>query len=245
MAKKGTNHMMRALALLFGMSCLLLADDEVKQKVQVTHTERVDFPSGGRLRVRNSIGELTVEGWERPDVEITTIKSTKAAYASRDREKASRELEKVRISAEPQGVDLVITTDSSRHRGLLPASLLGPATGFDLEYHIKAPMNTRLTVDHATGEVHVYNLTSDIRAVVHNGAITLNLPQDGLYDIDAKSDLGEVVSDFPGHRKRTRWLLGHQFVQGTSAPHNLYLRVGFGDIIIFKIQKPQSSASAR
>src|ERR1035437_1082763 len=107
MAKKGTNHMMRALALLFGMSCLLLADDEVKQKVKVTHTERVDFPSGGRLRVRNSIGELTVEGWERPDVEITTIKSTKAAYASRDREKASRELEKVRISAEPCDLEAV------------------------------------------------------------------------------------------------------------------------------------------
>ena len=231
--------MMRVLVVLFGMSCLLLADDEVKQKVQVTHTEKVDFPSGGQLRLRNPIGEVTVEGWDRPDVEITTIKSTEDAYPSRDREKASHELDKVRISVAPQGGELVITTEYPHHRRLAPASLLG--TSFDVEYRIKAPMNARLAVDHATGEVHVYNLASDIHATVSSGTITLNLPQEGVYDIDAKSEVGEVVSDFPGHGKRTRWMLGHQLVQGTSAPHKLYLRVGFGDIILFKIQKPQSN----
>jgi hypothetical protein len=65
--------------------------------------------------------------------------------------------------------------------------------------------------------------------------ITLNLPQAGLYDIDAKSKIGEVISEFPGHRERKR-LVGHQFFQGTPAPHKLYLRVGFGDIVIFKVQ---------
>jgi hypothetical protein len=239
MANKGTKHMMRALAVLAGMSCLLLADDEVMQKVQVTHTDKVDFPAGGQLRLKNPTGELTVEGWDRPDVEITTIKSTKDAYASRDREKASRELDKVRISVAPQGGDLVITTDYPHHRRLSPARLVG--TGFDVEYRIKAPTNARLAVDHATGEVHVYNVASDIHVTVCDGTITLNLPQEGVYDIDAKSEIGEVVSDFPGHGKRTRWLLGHQFVQGGSAAHKLYLRVGFGDIILYKIQKPQST----
>jgi len=59
---------------------LLRAYDETKSKAQVTKTERVDFPPGGTLRLNSSIGELTIQGWDRPDVEITTIKTTKAAY---------------------------------------------------------------------------------------------------------------------------------------------------------------------
>jgi hypothetical protein len=235
--------MTRILLVFVGIGCLLFADDEVKQKVQVTHTQTVVLPSGGRLRFSNSIGELTVEGWDRPDVEITTIQSTTAEYASQDREKASRELDRVKVSVAPQGADLVVTTDYPRRRRLSPARLLGPAGGFDLEYYIKAPRNAGLTVDHATGEVHVYDMTADIRATVRNGLITLNLPQEGLYDIDAKSKIGEVVSEFPGHRERTR-LFGHRFSQGTPAPHKLYLRVGFGDIIIFKLQQPPSGATA-
>jgi hypothetical protein len=227
--------MKRTLMVLLGFVCLLFADDEVKQKVQVTHTETVALPAGGQLRLVNSIGELTVEGWDRPDVEITTIRSTSAEYASRDREKASRELDRVKVSVAPQGADLVITTVYPRRRRLSPARLLGPATGFDLEYRIKAPRTAALAVDHATGEVHVTDMTADIRATVRDGLITLNLPQAGLYDIDAKSKIGEVISEFPGHRERKR-LFGHQFFQGTPAPHKLYLRVGFGDIIIFKIQ---------
>jgi len=230
--------MMRTLAVLFGIGGLLFADDEPKQKIQVVHTERTDFPSGGLLRFKNSIGELTVEGWDRPDVEITTIKSTKALYTSRDREKASHELDKVRISVERRGGQLVITTDFPRHRGLPPPSPLRAATSFELEYHVKAPMNARLAADHDTGEVHVDNLTADIHVSVLNGGITLHLPQEAQYGIDAKSDLGGVTSDFPGHKKRRPWLLGHQFVQRMSAPHKLYLRVGFGDITILKIQKP-------
>jgi len=226
--------MIRRLAVVFGMSFLLFADDEPREKVQAVHTERVDFSSGGLLRLKNSIGEVTVEGWDRPDVEIATVKSTKSALASRDREKASHELDRVRISVQQQGEELIVTTEFPRRRVLPP--------GVDLDYHIKVPMNARLAVDHGTGEVHVDNLTSDIHVTVRNGGITLQLPQEGKYSIDAKSDFGGVTSDFPGHEKRTRWLLGHRFVQGASATRNLYLRVGFGDITIMKIPRPPTPA---
>jgi hypothetical protein len=212
------------------MSCLLLADDEPRQKVQVVHTERVDFPAGGLLRLKNSIGEVRVEGWERPDVEIATVKSTQVALAPRDREKASHELDQVRISVQRQGQELIVTTEFPRH--------LGVSRSLDLDYNIKVPMNARLAIDHGIGEVHVDNLTSDIHVTVRNGGVTLQLPPEGKYGIDAKSEFGSVTADFPGHEKRTRWLLGHQFVQGESAAHNLYLRVGFGDITIMKIPPP-------
>jgi hypothetical protein len=52
----------------FRAGCLPAAAGEPKHKVQVTKTERVNFPAGGRPRQTNSIGVLTVEAWDRPDV---------------------------------------------------------------------------------------------------------------------------------------------------------------------------------
>jgi hypothetical protein len=139
-------------------------------------------------------------------------------------------LDKVRISVEGRGDELVITT----HFPHLNAA--------GLEYYIKAPMSASLAVGHKTGEVHVENLTSDIHVTVHNGGITLRLPE-GQYNIDARSDWGDVISDFQGSKKRKLWLLGYQFVQPTAAAHKLYVRACFGDIMILKPSKPASGAT--
>jgi hypothetical protein len=81
---------MRIVALIgCGAGCLLAAAIEPRQKVQVTKTERIDFPAGGALRLANSIGVLTVEAWDRPDVEITTIKSTKVESDAHQRQEAA------------------------------------------------------------------------------------------------------------------------------------------------------------
>ena len=223
------------LALVLGTSCLLLAQDPSPQRLRVEHTEKMEFPAGGMLHLKNSTGEVSVEGWDRPDIEITTIKSTNVALGPRERETASRELEEVRIAAQREGGEIIVTTQVPRRR-------IGRI--LDLEYRIKAPRNAKLAVEHGTGEVHIYNLASDIHATVHNGGITLGLPADGRYRIDAKSEIGSVTSDFPGHESRTRLLFGHRFVQETPDGHNLYLRAGYGDITILKSPQPVSAMPA-
>jgi hypothetical protein len=231
--------MVRTLAVIFGMSCLLAADDELRQKVQVTKTEHVDFPPGGTVRLKNSTGEITIEGWDQAGVEITTIKSTKDAYASSEREKATHDLDRVQIATERRGDQLVISTGFAGHRGFPPSSLLGGARNFDLDYRIKVPREARLVVDHDVGDVHIDDVTGDIHATARQGEITIHLPEGAQYAIDARSHLGSVTSDFPGNAKRRFWLVGHQFIQASQAPHKLYLREGFGDIIILKILKAQ------
>src|SRR5271156_1605382 len=138
--------MVRILAVIgFGTIRLLFAADQPKQadqpkeKVQVSKTERMDFPSGGTLRLTNSIGVLTLEAWDRPDVEITTIKSTQGVYAASERDKGTHQLDKVNIATERHGDELVITTKFPRYR-VFPLSY--PLTGdpnLDVEYRIKAP----------------------------------------------------------------------------------------------------------
>ena len=225
--------MIPRLAMVLAAVCLLQAEDSSPRKVQVTNTQKADLPAGGLLRLKHSRGEVNIEAWEQPGVEITTIKSTPTAIAEAGREKARKRLEQVTISVQREGDELVIGTDSPRRHGL-PSDV-------DLEYRIKAPKDTRLAVENGGGEVHIYNLTGDVQASVGSGTITLLLPAGEAYAIDARSTFGHVNSEFPGQEKRRKWLLGHSFLESSSAPHKLNLRVGYGDIIILKAQEPAAT----
>ncbi len=203
-------------AIGFGAGCLLLAADEPKQKTPVSKTQRMGFPAGGTLRLKKSTGLLTVEAWDRSDVEITTIRYS----------------DKARVAAERHGDELVVTTDAPRHRA---------HSEFDLEYRIKAPASAKLIAEHDLGDVNIDGLAGDIQVTLCQGEILLHLPQDRQYNIHARSQFGNVNSDFPGPEKRRWWLLGHRSVnESPQAAHKLNLRVTSGDIVILKTRVPIS-----
>ncbi len=160
------------------VGCLMFAADEPKQFVDVINTQRIDFPAGGALRLKNSIGVLTVEAWDRPDVEITTVKSTKVELDARGREKAARELEQVHVAAERRGNELVVTTEFHRYRAFpIPYPTQGES-GFRLEYRIRAPATAQIIDEHhGAGEVNIYGLTGDIDVNLLQGDIVLLLPE--------------------------------------------------------------------
>jgi hypothetical protein len=234
------------VAIGLGAGYLLQAADtlkpgEGKQSLRVTSkTEHIDFPSGGTLRFNHSVGLLTVEAWDQPGVEITTVKSTKADIDPRDREQAARDLEKISVATERHGDELVFTTKYPGHR---PFRIFYPVSGntsYVLEYRIKAPANTRIIADHGLGYVNIDGLTSDIQVHVAQGEILLHLPAEQKYDIHAQSTFGSVNSDFSELEQRRGWVLGHRSVADDSAAsRKLNLKVGFGDIVILRIRIPQ------
>jgi len=240
--------MIRRLTIIGSLSAigLLLAGEEpARQKVQITKTEKVDFPPGGLLRFENSIGDLTVEGWDSPEVEITTTKSAKNEVPASDRERASRELEKVSIAVERMGDEVVVTTTFPRHRVFPPQVPWSSGANFDLEYHVRAPRLARLAIRHDVGEVHVDDVLGDINATLLQGELLLHLPQDARYAIHAKCDYGNVNSDYPGEQKRKWWYMGFQRAvnDDPQAPHTLDLKVGYGDIMILKTRIPKEPPS--
>jgi hypothetical protein len=229
---------MRAVFLSLAVGLLILpggvqASTREREKASISSTQTLSFDPEGVIQLEQSFGDVQIEGWDRPEVEITTIRSTQRKYTESERIEARRELENIAITAVKQGEDrLKITTQFPSRRMAGP---LRGKTDADLKYVIKAPAQAKLVVHHDIGQVTVKNFTSDIEVTNRIGEIGLTLPEPESYAVDASVRIGELSSDVGCSEGRN--LMGHQLHTEAGAMHRqLYLRVGIGDISIKKIQ---------
>ncbi len=131
--------------------CAAATRGEEFKQVQVANTERTNFAPGGLIRLDNSYGDVTVEGWDRPEVEVTVIKSMPFDYAPKHPELAAQHLELVGVAVEARRSDteLAIGTNlpprKRRYAGILPGKTTG---GVMLEYLIHVPYDSRLAIRH-------------------------------------------------------------------------------------------------
>ncbi len=208
--------------LVFGLQ--LFAQDGKNLPIPVTSTERVNFAPGGVIRLTTSSSNLFVEAWDRPEVEITTTKSSKSAKCMDDIHVVTN-----RTSA----TELAVTT--SVPSSSLFARLFGHTCGAKIEQHIQAPRDSKLVIQHGAGYVLVSRISGDIEASSRSGDIVLMLPDPGPYSIDAKSKFGSVTSDFAGTAHRQK-LVGQQFATASASPsRKINLRIGFGGIAIKEV----------
>ena len=201
--------------------CLSLTARTPRQDIQITTTAQAEVAPNGMVRIDGSLGQLDVEGWDQPGVEITVTKSIWRA----DKARAEGLLRQIQVKVERKETDLEISTVlPSRNLFTRP---LRDSTEFALEYRIRVPRATRLEIRHQTGDVRISGLTGPIQASVRTGDLQLRLPDSNPYAIDAHCRIGGVFSDFAeirgGHRVET---------PGPRAS----LRVGVGGIQILKAQ---------
>jgi len=228
--------MRKLLVVGIALALPLLAGDRSKERLSTTHTDRFNIPAAGSIRLENSFGEVDIEGWDQPEVEVTVLRSSERLYGEKERAEAQRRLDSVQITAKQNGNDVVISTAYPPRNGFTHP--LSRRSDIEISYRIKAPRASKLIVDHNRGGVTVFDISGDIHATVINGQITLTLPASGPYTIDAQSKIGDVYSDFEG-RDRRRNVLGQAFDNpSTAAATSLYLRVRVGDIVITKLQGP-------
>jgi hypothetical protein len=252
-----------ALFLILSMLAVRLpafGDEYVKPQPEVIRTEHVDFSPGGMIRLDGAYGDLFVEGWDQPEVEITVTKSMRYQYESAQSPRAAQHMESIRVVPKRRSpTELTISTvvpfrgkPFAGGEDFRPASLVLPSKnrgGVMLEYHVLVPRNSRLVIHQGMGNLLVRDVTGDIEAACRLGDILLWLSGSRTYSIDARSSAGTVSSDFSG-AKRSHFLVGQAFISLNPAPsQRLHLRVGFGGITIKPIlpesETPPSPASAK
>lgn len=212
---------MRLVAIVFAACLPLLASPPLPRVESVT-TEKAGFAPGGTIKIEGSTGELNVEGWDQPSVEVTVTRYMWDANA----EHAKRELDRVQV-AKPvvSGTEMSIVTTHKK------------SLGVHVNYNIRVPRDSKLIIRQGIGDVVVYDVGGDIDATSKAGDILLQLPASEKYSIDAKNKAaGDIYSDYPGKTHFTWGLMGDKLESDAPAPaHHLHLRVRFGGITIQKM----------
>jgi hypothetical protein len=210
---------------LAAIAPLLPAQQGTQQRIEPPHTERMNFAPGGTIRIDESRGDVYVEGWDQPEVEVTVVKSMPYEYKRKHPEEATKHLDSVRVVTERKSATEL--TISTMHPGRKNTDAV------IIEYEIHVPRDSKLVIQHAKGSVFAIGLTSDINVECSRGDIQLMLRDSSSYSIDAATKLGTVISDFEGTTKLRRYRLGERYATASmpSSPH-IFLRMGFGGITI-------------
>ena len=83
-----------------GMTLSVPVEAALKPQPQESTTQHVDFAPGGVIRINGSYGELNVDGWDRPEIEVTVNKSLPYGYKPKQTDQAKAHLDGVRIVIE-------------------------------------------------------------------------------------------------------------------------------------------------
>jgi hypothetical protein len=188
----------------------------------VKTTEKTDFAPGGTIHIDNSTGGLTVEGWDQPTVEIEVVRYTWSDHE----DKAKEKLNAIQVTKKLDGQNLTITTTHKRF------------TFAHVDYRIRVPQNSNLVIQHGIGAVIIHDVSGDIDAKAHYGDVMVMLSDTAKYDIEARTKIGDVYSDFDAPMHHLNAYLGERMAvapAGQGQPHRIHLHVGFGGITIQKM----------
>jgi hypothetical protein len=206
-----------------------------KQKAKLRVTEQIEFGTRGLIQIIDSFGEVKVEGWDKPEVELIVDKTTQKQYLPKDLAKGIKELERVKIQMERVAESSLLVIKTS-FPSRTPTRLMRGKTNTQLDYSIKIPRTCRLMIKHDIGEVLISNIDGDIEATNRIGEISLQLPETNQYSVDAKVKIGDVSSEFGPTTERQKLLGAKLASDQSSSDRHLYLRVGIGEIQITKLK---------
>ncbi|MEI9971806.1 MAG: hypothetical protein WDO73_06970 [Ignavibacteriota bacterium] len=201
-----------------------------RKLVDITKTQSAPFQPGGTIRVDHTYGELSVEGWDRPEVELTFTKSPDGLYGAKEQDEAGKLAENVSVTFDRKSDSEIDISTAVAHfrRWTHP---FGPKGRVALEYRLRVPRNSKLAIHHENGEVMVSGVVGDIDATGNAGDIVLLLPETEKYSIDAKNGFGTVWCDIEGDH-RHGLAKSEYTVAGPAGAHKISVRMGRGGIEI-------------
>lgn len=148
--------------------------------------------STGTLFIETRTGDLHIEGWDEPRLEVEAEKVVRAASEA----KAQPLYEVVKIGLEGQDKKIRLSTRYPARR------LWRPFRGeskYSVNFRIRMPYDANLSIKCVNGDVRVFGITGHEQLQVNYGDVEIDVPdvyQLGL--LDAHAWLGYVQSDLAG-----------------------------------------------
>ena len=221
-------------ALAMAIAAPATAADEPGEPVAVTSTQRVALAAGGTVHIDETWGELSIEGWDEPAVEVVTTRRTAKPYPAAKAEKTRADLERFGARVEASASDRVSIVGVSP--GGSVTKPFGGKSGVRLTYVVRVPRNSRLELDNGAGTVRIADVTGDIAVDSDVGEVTLRVPIEPTTAVEASSGIGDVDVGDALERQgdlRRRALVGQRFsYQPPRVDKRITVKLGVGSITI-------------
>jgi hypothetical protein len=207
--------------VLCGFAAPLLQADEFSR----TSKCAVRMFSYGTLTVETRIGDLRIEGWDEPRLEVEAEKVVRASSEA----KAKSLYDQIKI-------ELVGGDKDVRLRTLYPPRrlwrLFRGATKLSVNYRIRMPYDANLILKCVDGDVRVIGIVGRQHVRVSYGDVEITVPSVyRLRSLDARAWLGYVQSDLHGEdsagfgRKISFW--------NPSGDQDISVRVRMGGVYVY------------
>lgn len=158
---------------------------------------------GGYITVIGDNGLISVESWNRAEVEVTI---TKRVWDS-SRRRAEARLKKLRIDSDHRGDRLVIRYVGDERRGEFKFfDLFDPDNWHgrqspEVDFELKVPQEVDLRLENDEGDIEVFGVTGDFELDVDEGDLVISKIK--FRDLDVVVDEGNVeISDFESDQGR-------------------------------------------
>lgn len=182
-----------SFAVLMGI-CIFPARVRADEFSQVSHYTAGLFPRG-TLYIDTRIGNIRVEGWEEPGVDIEAEKVVNAGSEA----KARRLFEQIRIELKENGEELFLRTLYPPRR---PWRLFRGATKLSANFRIRMPYQANLTLRCIDGDVTIRGVGGQQDVRVSYGDVEVTVPSvERLRLLSARSFLGYAQSDLHGENE--------------------------------------------
>jgi hypothetical protein len=232
--KPVTMLFLAAVGSLLTVKTMANNNAEAKKKVETRATQSVDFAPGGDIQLDETIGDVSVVGWDKPQVELTVLKATKKLYGRDEHAEALKELERFSIVMSKESGNRLLVSATAPSRSLL-GQLLKGGTNIELSFILKVPQASNLDIKHKAGDVNVNDIKGNISISNHAGDVGLALSGKERYVVDAKCRLGEVASEFKRKEQAVADKVSEPGEQ--SRTFQVYLRVDVGEIRVAKLTR--------
>lgn len=223
--------------LLLALAVLPLAGERC-WAAGVSASQTMRFPvsaGGGAVRVEHSYGEIDIEGWDRPEVEVTVERASEREAGARSRAAMEQRIGSVTVAARREGNDVVIST-AYPARSVFTHPL-SRRSDVEIRYEIHAPRAWNLRIHGDRGGVNISGIHGAIEAGMVNGQITVTVAP-GAYSIDARCGFGTVYTDVGGADRARRRIREEVAGQASSDAVRLSLQTRLGDIVILERSGP-------
>ena len=183
----------------------------------------------GTLYVETRIGDVKIEGWDKPDVEIEAEKVVQAGS-----EAGARQLfDQIKIQLTENGEEVFLRTLYPPRR---PWRLFRGATKLSVNLRIRMPYEAKLSLKCVDGDVRIRGIAGNQRIRVSYGDVEVSIPSvDRLHSLDARSFLGYVQSDLHGEDS-AGWGRGVSYFN-TDGQQDIHVRVRMGGVYVYGYER--------